>query len=127
MLFDRPATPTRATTVDFIQDLPREYDSDSDIDIDQTSADETTTLSDPIAPASSTLVHRPKQPDVSAGFETDSSSEDEGFSIVHRPKPRVVATPNEPMSSPEIIPSQPVDILALTGSKYPDDDDWDML
>jgi hypothetical protein len=43
-----------------------------------------------------------------------------------------IMSDSEPMSSPEIIPSNPetqtVDILALTGSNYADDDDdWTML
>lgn len=110
----------------------------------------------------STLVYRPKAPVVGTTmglvredsvYEDSSSGEEEGFHMVHRPKP-VEPTPTnlpsidlflaqthspsntlppmslmqeEPMSSPEIIPSQPIDILAATGSNYSDDDDWTML
>lgn len=62
------------------------------------------------------------------GFVSDSSSEDEGFAIVHRPKRPTTPAADELMSSPEIIPSNPIDVLAATGSNYPDDDDdWTML
>jgi hypothetical protein len=75
----------------------------------------------------STLVHRPKSSIMDIGFVTDSSSEDEGFSIVHRPKRPTTLTAEDIMSSPEIVPSNPIDVLAATGSNYPDDDDWTML
>jgi hypothetical protein len=80
-------------------------------------------------PSQSTLVHRPKSSamslDHTLDYTSDSANEDEGFAIVHRPKP----APEEGiMSSPEIISSNPVDVLAATGSNYPDDDDdWTML
>ncbi|KAH8732581.1 hypothetical protein GQ44DRAFT_602730 [Phaeosphaeriaceae sp. PMI808] len=63
-------------------------------------------------------------------FEDDckQSHEDEGFSIVHRPKPLASATPNDLMPSSEAVTTNPTDILAMTGSYYPDDDDdWTML
>jgi hypothetical protein len=75
-----------------------------------------------------TLVHRPRPSTTDIGFVTDSSSEDEGFAIVHRPKLPTTPTAEDLMSSPEIIPSNPIDVLAATGSNYPDDDDdWTML
>jgi hypothetical protein len=61
------------------------------------------------------------------GFVTDTSSEDEGFSIVRRPKQSVRFSIDDPMSSPEIISSKSIDVLAATGSNYPIDDEWTML
>jgi hypothetical protein len=125
MLFDRPANSTCTTTSDLVQDgTTTGADGDEQ---NRKSISTTATQVDSIASSMSTLVHRPRQPDVGIGFETDSSSEDEGFSIVHRPKLPAVALPEDLMSSPEIIPSNPIDILALTGSNYSDDEDWDML
>lgn len=69
-----------------------------------------------IASSSTTLPYRPKAELSTAfeGFEVDLSSDDEGFSLVRE----------DVMSSPEIIPSTPVvDVLAITGSTYPNDDD----
>ena len=76
-----------------------------------------------------TLVHRLRDTPVTktSGFEADSSSDEEGFSLVHRPKVLTCATPDEPMSSPELIPSAPIDILAATGSDYPSEDEWTMV
>ena len=57
----------------------------------------------------------------------DSSSEDQGFMLVSRPKPHILATIDEPMSSPEIVPTPVVDILAVSGTDYSSDDEWDMI
>lgn len=76
---------------------------------------------------STTLVHRPKDSVMDIDFLTDSSSEDEGFHIVQRPKPPVNPPQDDLMSSPEISPSKPVEVLAATGSNYPTDDEWTML
>jgi hypothetical protein len=75
----------------------------------------------------STLVHRPKEHITDRGFVTDSASEDEGFSIVRRPKQPTHPFLDDAMSSPEIIPTKSIDVLAATGSNYPDDDEWTML
>lgn len=138
MLYDRPATPPHAPGPIFTESH----------DINQ----------GPSVPRHLSLAHRPKPPSVGAIIDRlredsvyeDSSSEDEGFHMVHRPKPidpqptssnfssshprsssdtlsPMNSMEHDPMSSPEIIPSQPIDILAATGSNYPDDDDWTML
>jgi hypothetical protein len=123
MLYDRPDTP-RAPAIDLAQAVRNafkgKYESDED-DLDEA-------VALPVAERS-TLVYRPKPSAMALGFETDSSSEDEGFSIVHRPRTLQVinGTVDDPMSSPEIIPSKPMDVLAATGSNYPDDDEWTML
>lgn len=76
-----------------------------------------------------TLVHRLRAPSGNndANFETDLSSDEDGFSIVHRPRPAASAISNHNMSSPELIPSVPIDILAATGSSYPSDDEWTVV
>jgi hypothetical protein len=125
MLIDRPASPIRATAFELTH---RPIDTPA-AETEQywNITEETVMRVDSIASSISTLVYRPKQPDLNTGFGTESSSEDEGFSIVHHPRPTTIAVPYEPMSSPEIIPSRPINILALTGSDYSDDEDWDML
>jgi hypothetical protein len=125
MLIDRPGTPIPATA-SVLSYRPFHAPADEEEQYWKNTNDSMRRV-DSIASSISTLVCRPKQPDLNTGSETESSSEDEGFAIVHRPKPATVAVPDEPMSSPEIIPSRPIDILALTGSDYSDDDDWDML
>lgn len=57
----------------------------------------------------------------------DSSDEDQGFTLVSRPKPHTLATIDEPMSSPEMVPTPVFDILAASGTDYASDDDWDMV
>jgi hypothetical protein len=126
MLYDRPDTP-RAPAVDLAQAIRNAFNGEYDSREDVYDVDEAVALP---AAEQSTLVYRPKPSEVLAAFfETDFSSEDEGFSIVHRPREMQVVngTAEEPMSSPEIIPSKPLDVLAATGSNYPDDDDWTML
>jgi hypothetical protein len=96
----------------------------------QINLDQVNEALEPWSPLSdfTTLVHRPKQPVMDVGFVTDTSSEDEGFSIVRLPsKPSVRFSIDDPMSSPEIIPLKSMDVLAATGSNYPTDDEWTML
>lgn len=59
--------------------------------------------------------------------DSDLSSDDDGFTMVHRPRVAAAPTPEEPMSSPELIPSVPIDVLAATGSDYPSEDEWSMI
>jgi hypothetical protein len=124
MFYDKPDTP-RAPEIDLAQTIKNAcsgyYDIDED-DVDETGAHPSST-----AINQSTLVYRPKPSAVTTGFDTDSSSEDEGFSLVHHPRPLAGSTTGDIMSSPEIVPSRPMDVLAATGSNYPDDDDWTML
>ncbi|KAI8937152.1 hypothetical protein NX059_006366 [Plenodomus lindquistii] len=77
-----------------------------------------------------TLVHRPRVT-FSLGppsSDHDLSSDEDGFTVVHRPK----AVPHhgahdESMSSPELVPSVPLNVLAATGGDYPsDDEEWTM-
>ncbi|KAF1841961.1 uncharacterized protein K460DRAFT_409400 [Cucurbitaria berberidis CBS 394.84] len=101
----------------------------SDIINEAMGADESMDSDSTSGSAATTLVHRPKNlrvVDVSDS-ESNSSSDEDGFALVHRPKPLAQPTPDEPMSSPKLIPFTPVDILAATGSDYPSDDEWDML
>ncbi|KAH3917527.1 hypothetical protein HBH56_041650 [Parastagonospora nodorum] len=155
MLFDRPKTPPRPIKVFSLrpkmenterryydtyrdpaphynttdeEDVPRRYyDTDEDLARRYWATSETPMR--PVSPISTatTLVHRPREPIADTGFVTESASEDEGFSIIRQPKPPVNPSMDEPMSSPEIIPAKPIDVLAATGSNYPDDDDWTML
>jgi hypothetical protein len=83
----------------------------------------------PVDSTTSTLVHRPKiaQPRTTADMEVESASEDEGFSIVHRPSSSALVTPDEPMTSPELIPSAPTGESVATDSGTSSDDDWTML
>ncbi|KAL6711155.1 hypothetical protein ACN47E_005686 [Coniothyrium glycines] len=76
-----------------------------------------------------TLVHRLTNVSktVFPDFDTDSSSDEDGFALVHRPKPKIPVTSDELMSSPELIPSKPIDVLAASGSDYPSDDEWSMV
>jgi hypothetical protein len=101
-----------------------------------------------------TFVHRPKvaQPaTISEEPDVDSSEDDQGFTLVCRPKPPALATPDEPepspelsspvadilaangtnfsssddpMSSPELIPTPGLNILAATGTDYSSDEEW---
>ncbi|KAF2828645.1 hypothetical protein CC86DRAFT_288307 [Ophiobolus disseminans] len=127
MLVGSPAAPYSVAAFDPVRDAVRSNESDNDSEGHSTLEDSAISF----VPGSSTLVFRPKitQPVAATGFETDSSSEDEGFSIVHRPRPLPCATPDDPMSSPEIVPSNPqtLNVLAMIGSAYPDDDEWTML
>ena len=127
MLFDRPVTSACATASDVVFDAVKELKDECSGEGNATYPVAERSIS--MASGPSTLAFRPKdpQPVTSTGFETDSSSDDEGFSIVHRPKPLTITTPDDPMSSPEVVPSKPIDVLALTGSDYPDDDEWIML
>jgi hypothetical protein len=54
----------------------------------------------------------------------EPSDDEHGFTLVSSPKP---VTPDEPMSSPELISTPIIDILKAIGSDYSDDDDWTML
>lgn len=57
----------------------------------------------------------------------DSSDEYEGFDIVHRPESPVnVTTPDETVSSPELVPSIPLGKSPVTQVES-SDDDWTML
>jgi hypothetical protein len=86
------------------------------------------------------LVHRPRiaQPAVTANtedeasngnpyIESDSSDDKNGFTMVSRPKSHGSVSPDEPMSSPELIPTPVIDILKVTGSDYSDEDEYIML
>jgi hypothetical protein len=125
MLFDRPATPPRPIRVMSLRQRRGITESLSK----QINLDQVNVALEPWSPLSeaTTLVHRPKDSVMDIGFVTDTSSEDEGFSIVRRPKQSVRFSIDDPMSSPEIISSKSIDVLAATGSNYPTDDEWTML
>ena len=69
------------------------------------------------------------RPSTNPHLDADSSSDEDGFTLVHRPRQAIPATgtPDQPMSSPELTPCAPIDVLAATGSDYPSDDDWSMV
>ena len=75
------------------------------------------------------LVHRPRASGQAGnkGFETDSSSDEDGFSLVRRPRIQATTMPDDVMSSPGLLPAGPIDVLAATGSDYPSDDDWSLV
>jgi hypothetical protein len=123
MLYDRPDTP-RAPPIDLAQAINNAFRGNYDSDED---GNEGIAQPPSIVADRSTLVYRPKPSAMTTGFEADSSSEDEGFSLVHHPKPSASSPPDDLMSSPEIVPSKPMDVLAATGSDYPDDDEWTVL
>ncbi|CAE7217471.1 hypothetical protein CFE70_010176 [Pyrenophora teres f. teres 0-1] len=80
-------------------------------------------------PASS-LPCRPARTQLRTIFDTeaDSSDDDHGFTLVYRPKAHFADSPEDPMSSPEVIATPVFDMLAVSGTPYPDDDDeWEML
>lgn len=76
-----------------------------------------------------TLVHRPKipQPDAMEAVETLSSDEDEDYTVVSLSGLHTPTTSDELMSSPELIPTPIVDILAATGTEYTSDDEWTIV
>ncbi|CAO2647897.1 Nn.00g088190.m01.CDS01 [Neocucurbitaria sp. VM-36] len=128
MLFDIPSDPRHGSSNDSTSTTMAALKDESCSSSSKTmnDAEESRSISTSTA---TTLVHRPRAPSVikTSGFETDSSSDEEGFSLVHRPKVLACATPDEPMSSPELIPSAPIDILAATGSDYPSEEEWTMV
>jgi len=129
MLIDRPPTPPRVAPFDPVHDAVASCKRENDENRPTNLADSAISFLSPSG--SSELAFRPKnlQTIADEASDTEPSSEDEGFSLVHRPKPEASALAEDPMSSPEVVPSNPhtVDVLALTGSAYPDDDDWTML
>ena len=79
--------------------------------------------------ATTTLVHRPKilPLGMTGGAEASSSEEEDDFTVVQMPMSNTPATPDEPMSSPEMVPASVVDIMATVRTDYASDDDWTML
>ncbi|KAF2133349.1 hypothetical protein P153DRAFT_353720 [Dothidotthia symphoricarpi CBS 119687] len=73
------------------------------------------------------FVRDPPKAQTQQTFTKDSSDEDEGFSVVHHPDSPVHATTDEPMSSPELIPSVPSGKDPVTHIDPSSDDDWTML
>jgi len=60
--------------------------------------------------------------------DAESSEDDHGFTLVYRPRAQPADTSEEPMSSPEVIATPVFDMLAASGTPYPDDDDdWETL
>lgn len=75
-----------------------------------------------------TLVHRPKIPQLSitGGAEASSSDEEDGFTVVRLPESPAPATPDI-MSSPEVVPTSVADMMTTVRPDYASDDDWTML
>ena len=90
-----------------------------------TETPEESNLENMVDSVTTTLVHRPRlhQSATMDDIDTPSSGDDAGFTIVSRPKLHVT-NPEEPMSSPELIPTPVVYILAATGTDYTSDDEW---
>lgn len=129
MLYDLPPEPAQNPLPHtWSETLTELFDKHQDDDV-TFAGDKTSFHRKSVASSTTTLVHRPKTPRPAAGLnhESDSSSDEDGFAMVYRPKSMVPSTPDEPMSSPELLPSVPLDVLAATGSDYPSDDDWSMV
>lgn len=77
------------------------------------------------ASASSTLPHRPRNPEpvANAVNGADSLSEDEGFAIVQHPQATGNSTPDTQMSSPELIPFASIAEIIVKDENI-SDDDW---
>ncbi len=67
----------------------------------------------PDSPLLAPLVYRPKRPDADSAMILDSgsSSDEDGFSLVRRPKPLTSPAEDEVMSNSEITSAPPVDVL----------------
>lgn len=78
--------------------------------------------------AMSSLPRRPARTQLPTIVDTDaeSSEDDHGFTMVYRPRVHFADTLEEPMSSPEMIDTPVFDMLAASGTPYPDDD-WEIL
>jgi hypothetical protein len=111
MLYDRPAVPAHA--------VAHSFDFDTFIHSPATKSnshgptnrgDSAISLLNPSA-----LAFRPKivQPAASTGFETDLSSEDEGFSMMHPPRSHPFFTQEDPVSSSTAAGAQSVGELTL--------------
>ena len=128
MLFDISPIPTHESSSDYTLDAVSAIKNEG-CSSNSNAADEAMDTYSTSASITTTLVHRHtnspvlRKPDV----DSDSSSEEEGFLLVHRPKPRVEAASDDLMSSPELIPSAPLDILAATGSDYSSDGEWSLV
>ncbi|KAI4955186.1 hypothetical protein J4E91_001044 [Alternaria rosae] len=72
-----------------------------------------------------TFVRRPKVAQPATILESDEEcvEDDQGFTLVSRPKLQSLTTFDEPMSSPELTSPPAVDILAATGTDYSSDDE----
>jgi len=110
MLVDRPASLAREIALDPVRNAANTSQVE-DFRLGQDNVEDGAAA--PFAQGrASTLVWRPKNQGpvvVRGGFDTDSSSsEDEGFTVVHRPKPQPCATPASPPrpSSPVASSSQ---------------------
>ena len=80
------------------------------------------------ASASTTLPHRPRNPELvpDASAAVDNVSEDEGFAMVHHSQATGNSTPRTQMSSPELIPSKST-IETMIKDEITCDDDWSDL
>ncbi|KAH9871754.1 hypothetical protein J1614_006010 [Plenodomus biglobosus] len=79
--------------------------------------------------STATLAHRPRtpRPQINTFLDQDLSSDEDGFTLVHRPYQPYLGAKDESLFSPEPVLSNPFNVLAATGSDYPSDDEWSML
>jgi hypothetical protein len=77
------------------------------------------------ASASTTLPHRPRNPEPvpGTGKAADNLSEDEGFTIVHHAETTGNSTPRTQMSSPELIPLESI-AETMIKDEIASDDEW---
>jgi len=80
-----------------------------------------TTLESPLC-----LVHcsRASRPVAETLSEYDSTSDEDGFVMIHGPQAEIIATPDELIPSHRLPFSMKTEIPAVTGSQYVSDDEW---
>jgi len=122
---DTPAEPQDSAPIS--EEGPEELTRGTEDTMDHHPSEET--LADSaVGFAMSSLPHRPARTQLPTIVDTDaeSSEDDLGFTMVYRPRVHFADTFDEPMSSPEIIDTPVFDMLAASGTPYPDDD-WEVL
>ncbi|RAR07429.1 hypothetical protein DDE83_006474 [Stemphylium lycopersici] len=128
--------PTLLASRDLPQEMVREDfvinsdESQNDVTSDVVSglsseALEESNLKNIVDSVTTTLAHRPRFQESATmdDIDTPSSDDDEGFTIVSRPRLHVT-NPEEPIFGFQLISTPVVDILAATGTDYASDDEW---
>ena len=119
--------PQDSASVSGMED-PKELARDTEVDMEDQS-DEENMVDSVVGCTTTSLPCRPVHTLLPAILDTDaeSSEDDHGFTLVYRPRVQPANTFEEPMSSPEVIATPVFDMLAASGTPYPDDDDWETL
>jgi hypothetical protein len=97
MLVDRPPSPPRSAAFDPVHDAVKTSQDEGLSHEEDVLEDSAAALSNHSGP--SALAYRPKDPGpevIHEGFETESSSEDDGFMMVQRPQPKPRMIPKLP-------------------------------